>query len=105
MSNHSMGFEDIIRKLSAGDNAENDDKSSKNFNNNTYKALISYIISLPPKQYTLLSTLIGLLLIDNLDAKDQILLGKFINNIGQTIITSAAQEQITIKKDKHHDNS
>lgn len=72
MSNHSTGFEDIIKK----------------------------IISLPPKQYTLLSTLIGLLLIDNLDAKDQILLGKFINNIGQTIITSAAQEKITIKKDE-----
>lgn len=66
----------------------------------TYKALISYIVSLPPKQFVLLSTLIGILLIDKIDSKDQLILGKFINNIGQTIFTAAAQEQINIKKDK-----
>jgi len=43
--------------------------------------------------------LIGILLIDNIDAKDQIILGKFINNIGHTILTAAAQEKINIKKD------
>ena len=67
---------------------------------NTYKALVSYIVSLPPKQFVLLSTLIGILLIDKIDSKDQLILGKFINNIGQTIFTAAAQEQINIKKDK-----
>lgn len=101
MSDQSIGFEDVIRKLGTDYNTSDIEKDDKLIiNDNTYKSLISYIISLPPKQYTLLSTLIGLLLIDNLDAKDQILLGKFINNIGQTIITSEAQEQITIKKDK-----
>jgi hypothetical protein len=54
---------------------------------------------LPPKQFVLLSTLIGILLIDDIDPKDQIILGKFINNIGQTILTAAAQEQINIKKE------
>jgi len=52
-----------------------------------------------PKQFVLLSTLIGILLIDDIDPKDQIILGKFINNIGQTILTAAAQEQINIKKE------
>lgn len=98
-----MDFGDIIRKLSVDDNTK-EEIYDKSICNNTYKSIISYIISLPPKQYTLLSSLIGLLLIDGLEAKELLLLGKFINNIGHTIITAAAQEKITIKKDKHHDN-
>lgn len=102
MGNQSMGFDDIIRKLSADDNSQNDDCDNKEdiINNNTYRSIVSCIISLPPKQYTLLSSLIGILLIENLDPIEQISLGKFINNIGQTIITSAAQEQLSIKKKK-----
>jgi transcription termination factor Rho len=75
------------------------DKISEDKINTTYKALISCITTLPPKQFVLLSTLIGILLIDDIDPKDQIILGKFINNIGQTILTAAAQEQINIKKE------
>lgn len=98
MDKEGLVFEGIIRKL----NIDNpDDKTNeKNASYNTYKTLISNITTLPPKQFVLLSTLIGILLIDDIDAKDQIILGKFINNIGQTIITAAAQEQINIKKDK-----
>jgi len=44
--------------------------------------------------------LIGIALIDSLDAKEQLILGKFINNIGQTIIISAAQEELNIKRNK-----
>lgn len=98
MSIQSPGYEDIIRRLNFEDSSDNDDKD--NSENSTYKTLVSYITSLPPKQFILLSSLIGILLIDNIDAKDQIILGKFINNIGQTILTAAAQEQINIKKDK-----
>ena len=90
MSKESMGFEDI------SDKTVEENISSQN----TYKALVSCITSLPPKQFVLLSTLIGVLLIDNIDPKDQLILGKFINNIGQTIFIAAAQEQINIKKDK-----
>lgn len=96
MDNDSIGLEDIIRKL---DDTPDNTVKENNTSNNTYKALISYIISLPPKQFILLSSLIGILLIDNIDAKDQIILGKFINNIGHTILTAAAQEKINIKKD------
>lgn len=93
MGKENSGFEDIIRKLSIDDTP---DDTVKNIcvSNSTYKALVSYITSLPPKQFILLSSLIGILLIDNIDAKEQIILGKFINNIGQTILTAAAQEQI-----------
>lgn len=97
MDEESLVFEGIIRKLNIDDS---DDKEIENNSTTGYKALISCIINLPPKQFVLLSTLIGILLVDDIDAKDQIILGKFINNIGQTIFTAAAQEQINIKKDK-----
>lgn len=102
MEEHGMDFANIIKKLSADENTSNTDCDDKaeNINNNTYKTIVSCIISLPPKQYILLSSLIGILLIDNLDAKEQLILGKFINNIGQTIITSAAQEELNIKRKK-----
>ena len=96
MDKESLIFEGIIRKLNID---ETDDKISEDKINTTYKALISCITTLPPKQFVLLSTLIGILLIDDIDPKEQIILGKFINNIGQTIITAAAQEQINIKKE------
>lgn len=98
MDKDSLIFEGIIRKLNIDDTSENIEEN--NTSNNTYKALISYIVSLPPKQFVFLSTLIGILLIDKIDSKDQLILGKFINNIGQTIFTAAAQEQINIKKEK-----
>lgn len=97
MSNQSPGYEDITRILNFEDTSDNNDKD--NSENNAYKTLVSYITSLPPKQFILLSSLIGILLIDNIDTKDQFILGKFINNVGQTILTAAAQEQINIKKD------
>lgn len=46
---------------------------------------------LPPKQFALLSTLIGILIIDNLDLNEQNSLGNFIVNVGQTILVAAAQ--------------
>jgi hypothetical protein len=97
MDKESLVFEGIIRKLNIDDH---NDKAIENNANTTYKALISCITTLPPKQFVLLSTFLGILLIDDIDAKDQIILGKFINNISQTIFTAAAQEQINIKKDK-----
>lgn len=98
MDKERMGFEEIIRTLGIDNNTET--VRENNVSNNTYKALVSYITTLPPKQFILLSSLIGILLIDSIDAKDQIILGKFINNVGQTILTAAAQEQINNKKEK-----
>lgn len=98
MDKENIEFKDLIKSFGIENNS--DTVSENNVSNNTYKTLVSYITSLPPKQFILLSSLIGILLIDSIDAKDQIILGKFINNIGQTILTAAAQEQINNKKEK-----
>jgi hypothetical protein len=92
MDKENICFKDFIKSLDIDNNS--DVNSENNVSSNTYKALVSYITSLHPKQFILLSSLIGILLIDSIDAKDQIILGKFINNIGQTILTAAAQEKI-----------
>ncbi|MPM72261.1 hypothetical protein SDC9_119234 [bioreactor metagenome] len=59
-----------------------------------YGKLNPGIFSLAPVQYTLLSVFIGLLLIDRLDLSQQNSLGNFIVNVGQTILTAAAQGQL-----------
>lgn len=96
MSNQGMEFENIIKKLST-DNDTNNITNDTDATNSAYQSIISYITSLPSKQFVLLSSIIGILLIDNIDPKEQFILGKFINNIGQTIITAAAQEEINKK--------
>ncbi|MCX7920603.1 MAG: hypothetical protein N3B21_01055 [Clostridia bacterium] len=61
--------------------------------NNLENKLASCFFSLPPKQFSLLSSLLGILLIDNLDLNRQNSLGNFIVNVGQAILTAAAQGQ------------
>lgn len=63
----------------------------------------SCLLSLPPKQFTLLSTIFGLLLLDDLDINQKNALGNFIVSIGQTILTAAAQEQ-SLQKDNSQDD-
>jgi len=81
-----------------------------NQNNNLYtesncvNPFVECFFSLSPKQFSLLSSLLGILLIDNLDLNQQNSLGNFIVNIGQAILTAAAQGQIlqsNNSKDNH----
>lgn len=62
--------------------------------NNNENTFISCFFKLPPKQFSLLSSLIGIVLIDNLDTNQQNSLGNFLINVGQAILTSAAQGQL-----------
>jgi hypothetical protein len=72
-----------------------DKSSSSTYNDNNSKgSLSSCFFSLSPKQFSLLSSIIGIFLIDNLDIDQQNSLGNFIVNIGQAILTSASQEQL-----------
>lgn len=96
MEKHKTEFSDLIRKLSEDSSADCEIDLEKN----SCKTIASYITSLPPKQYTLLSSVVGILLTENLDPKEQISLGKFFINIGQTILSSAAQEELSIKRKK-----
>jgi len=59
------------------------------------------ILNAPPKQFSILSSVIGLALIDGLDIDQQNALGNFLVNVGQNILTAAAQGQVTanIKQD------
>jgi cell shape-determining protein MreC len=50
------------------------------------------ITNLPPKQFALISTVIGLALSDNLSIDEKNALGNFIVSIGQSILTEVAQE-------------
>jgi len=97
MEKREAEFSDLIKILNEDGSA---DCETNPESKNNCRTIASYITSLPPKQYTLMSSVIGILLIDNLDPKEQISLGKFFINIGQTILSSAAQEELSIKRKK-----
>lgn len=49
--------------------------------------------SIPPDQFTLLATLLGILLANDLDVNEQNSLGNFIVSIGQSMLTLASQAE------------
>jgi hypothetical protein len=49
--------------------------------------------NIPPKQFALLATLLGLILVDVLNDNEQNSLGNFLVSIGQTLMTNASQVQ------------
>jgi hypothetical protein len=53
----------------------------------------SCFFNIPAKQFSLLSSIIGISLIDDLDVNEQNALGNFLVNMGQNILTAAAQSQ------------
>jgi len=82
----------------------NDNKDCKNSKDSSCENKIeSCLFSLPPKQFALLSSIIGILLIDDLDIDQQNALGNFITGIGQTIMTAAAQQQLQENTDSPND--
>lgn len=52
------------------------------------------ILSLPPEQFTLVATLLGFLLTQNLSVDLQNSLGNFFQTVGQIIVTIAGQKDI-----------
>lgn len=65
--------------------------------------LESCLFSLPPKQFAIVSALFGVILSDDLDIDQKNALGNFLLNIGQTILTEAAQEQVLQSNDSKDD--
>ena len=55
---------------------------------------LSCLFNLPPRQFSLLSSIIGLMLTEGLDINQQNSLGNFLVNIGQNMTTAAAQQQL-----------
>ncbi len=70
-----------------------DDKSLNNKACDNISPIESCLLSLPPNQFALLSSIFGLLLLDGLNVDQKNALGNFIVNIGQALLTAAAQEQ------------
>jgi hypothetical protein len=62
-------------------------------NPNKISCVNSCLLSLPPKQFAALSTIFGLLLLDDLSIDQQSALGNFLLSVGQTILTASAQAQ------------
>ena len=65
--------------------------------------IVSCFFSLPPKQFALLSSLVGLILIENLNLDQQNSLGNFISSVGNFILTSAAQGDTLQSESKKND--
>ena len=79
------------------------EENNDNSDNKCPKSTIgSSFFSMPPKQFALLSSLLGILLVDNLNIEQQNSIGNFIVNIGQSILTAAAQgEAIKTNNEKN----
>ena len=81
----------------------NDLNDSKCMNKNSCDN--SCLLSLPPKQFATLATVFGFLLLDDLNVDQQNALGNFFLSIGQTMFTSAAQEQALQSCNSKNDNN
>lgn len=57
-------------------------------------SIASLFFSLPPKQFTLLSTLLGIQMTENLNIDQQNTLGNFLVGVGTAILTSAGQSEL-----------
>ncbi|MDD2202870.1 MAG: hypothetical protein PHD78_00535 [Bacilli bacterium] len=64
--------------------------------------LFNFIYTLPPKSATIIAVLLGFILIDDLPAEKQNVLGNFLVLVGQVVATNAAQQDYSdgLKPDK-----
>jgi hypothetical protein len=58
----------------------------------TMEYLFSFIYTLPPKSVTIIAVLLGFILIDDLPADKQNVLGNFLVLVGQVVSTNATQQ-------------
>lgn len=84
-------------------NRERDDCDNKKQNEKRCNPIASCLFSLPPKQFSLLGSLFGIILIDDLSVDEQNALGNFIVSVGQAILTAAAQAQLLESKNSQDD--
>ena len=75
-------------------NGSLNNNGSNGSNNCPKNPLVEFFFSLPPKQFSLLSSIIGILLLQDLDLNQQNTLGNFLVNIGTNILTAAGQGQL-----------
>ncbi len=81
-----------------------DDKSTNNSSCDKISPIESCLLSLPPNQFALLSSILGILLLDGLNVDQKNALGNFVVNIGQAILTAASQEQSLQNSNKQNNS-
>ena len=64
----------------------------KNFANQDFKSLSNWLFSLNPYEFTLIATIMGLIISPTLSINEQNALGNFFELLGQIILTINAQE-------------
>jgi hypothetical protein len=64
------------------------------------RELYDFISSLPPKTYTLVAVLLGMLLIDDLTPAEQRSLGGLFVLIGEVIWVNSSQEELLIERQR-----
>lgn len=84
-------------------NGSLNNNGSNGSNNCPKNPLVEFFFSLPPKQFSLLSSIIGILLLQDLDLNQQNSLGNFLVNIGTNILTAAGQGQLLQSQESQND--
>jgi hypothetical protein len=88
-------------------NSNSNNCSINNCNNDCNymnSSIFDCLFTLDPKQFTLFSAILGILIAENFDINQQNVLGEFFSNIGQTISTLAAQGELLQSNDSKSDN-
>ncbi len=76
------------------------DNAYENFINQDFRELAKWIYTLNPYEFSIAATLVGLLIAPTLSINQQNSLGNFFEQIGQTMLTVAAQSQTVKHKNK-----
>lgn len=61
-------------------------------NQNEIKSFAKFLFSIPPTEFVLLSSVIGIIIAKPLDPDEQQSIGNFFVSVGQTILTYYSQE-------------
>lgn len=78
--------------------------SSSNSSNCYKNPLVDWLFSLSPEQFSLLSSILGILLLRGLDLDQQNSLGNFLINIGTNMVTAVGQAQLLEDQQSSNNN-
>lgn len=78
--------------------------SMNRFINNDYDSLADYLFSFTGNEFSIISSIIGFVISQNLTIDQANSLGNFFELIGQFMITKAAQDQVLQSKQNNRNN-
>ena len=78
--------------------------SMNRFINNDYDSLADYLFSFTGNEFSIISSIIGFVISQNLTIDQANSLGNFFDLLGQFMITKAAQDQVLQSKQNNRNN-